>query len=277
MKVCSKCGVQKPLEGFHKKKRNKDGYKYHCKVCTREERKREYLKKKIKPKKAIEKKECSKCMQIKSVNYFHKNCGSKDGFNACCKTCVSALTKTLDHKKSYQRRKAWFSEYYKKNKVKINQKQKRYNAMSTTKKKANEREKKKYTYNISYRMRKNLRRRLNRALHGKRKCASTTKLLGCDIMYFKMWIESQFTKDMNWNNYGINGWHLDHMNALDNFDLNELQNQYKCSHYTNIQPLWGKENISKGSKIIYDMRWNGQQWEINRSGIYEPRDKSINK
>ena len=63
----------------------------------------------------------------------------------------------------------------------------------------------------------------------------------------------------------------------DNFDLNELQNQYKCSHYTNIQPLWGKENISKGSKIIYDMRWNGQQWEINRSGIYEPRDKSINK
>ena len=69
--------------------------------------------------------------------------------------------------------------------------------------------------------------------------------------------------------------HIDHMMPLASFDLTKPEEQRKACHYTNLQPMLPSENLSKGSKIIYDMRWNGQQWEINRSGIYEPRDKNL--
>ena len=69
--------------------------------------------------------------------------------------------------------------------------------------------------------------------------------------------------------------HIDHMMPLASFDLTKPEEQRKACHYTNLQPMLPSENISKGSKIIYDMRWNGQQWEINRSGIWELRDKNL--
>ena len=34
-----------------------------------------------------------------------------------------------------------------------------------------------------------------------------------------------------------------------NFDLTDLEVQKKAFHYTNLQPMWGDENISKGSKL----------------------------
>lgn len=37
MKSCSKCKEIKPLEDFHKNKKNEDGLHYHCKVCRKEE------------------------------------------------------------------------------------------------------------------------------------------------------------------------------------------------------------------------------------------------
>ncbi|SMY03738.1 HNH endonuclease [Brevibacterium sp. 239c] len=35
MKVCRKCGVEKPLNEFWKKKQGKDGYNPRCRVCAR--------------------------------------------------------------------------------------------------------------------------------------------------------------------------------------------------------------------------------------------------
>lgn len=35
-KVCTKCGVMKPLDGFHRKKGRVDGRSPHCKECVRE-------------------------------------------------------------------------------------------------------------------------------------------------------------------------------------------------------------------------------------------------
>jgi lipopolysaccharide export system protein LptA len=36
--------------------------------------------------------------------------------------------------------------------------------------------------------------------------------------------------------------------------MNNPQQQKACFHYTNLRPLWAKENLSKGSKIIVDTR-----------------------
>ena len=69
--------------------------------------------------------------------------------------------------------------------------------------------------------------------------------------------------------------HIDHMMPLASFDLTKPEEQRKACHYTNLQPMLPSENMSKGSQIVHDMRWNGKQWEINRSGTYLPRDKEL--
>ena len=35
MKTCSKCGVEKPLDGFYRDRRAKDGHRPDCKECNR--------------------------------------------------------------------------------------------------------------------------------------------------------------------------------------------------------------------------------------------------
>ena len=54
---------------------------------------------------------------------------------------------------------------------------------------------------------------------------------------------------MTWNNHGIYTWHIDHIKPCDSFDLSNEEDQKKCFHYTNMQPLWALENLSKSNKI----------------------------
>lgn len=90
--------------------------------------------------------------------------------------------------------------------------------------------------------------RIRNALKGKTKSESTLKLLGCPIYEFRKHLESQFTKGMNWSNYGYYGWHIDHIRPCARFDLSKPEEQQKCFHYTNLQPLWKEDNQSKGKK-----------------------------
>jgi hypothetical protein len=61
-------------------------------------------------------------------------------------------------------------------------------------------------------------------------------------------LEKQFTKGMNWKNYGK--WHIDHIKPCASFDLSLEHEQKLCFHFTNLQPLWAKDNIRKSDKII---------------------------
>jgi len=60
-------------------------------------------------------------------------------------------------------------------------------------------------------------------------------------------LESQFKEGMTWDNYGrgTNNWSIDHIIPCSNFDLTKIEEQQKCFHYTNLQPLWTTENSSK--------------------------------
>jgi hypothetical protein len=73
-------------------------------------------------------------------------------------------------------------------------------------------------------------------------------LVGCSVSFFKKYIESKWESGMSWKNHSLRGWHLDHIKPCASFDLNKKNNVKKCFHYTNYQPLWAKDNLSKGKK-----------------------------
>ena len=51
-----------------------------------------------------------------------------------------------------------------------------------------------------------------------------------------------------WDNYGFNGWHIDHIIPLSS--AKNIEEINKLCHYSNLQPLWAQENLSKGCKMV---------------------------
>jgi len=106
-----------------------------------------------------------------------------------------------------------------------------------------------YRNNIDFKISMNIRRRICHVLKDNYKSKRTMELIGCSIEELKQHLESKFTFGMNWKNYGF-GWHVDHIRPCDSFDLSKEEEQEKCFHYTNLQPLWAAENFKKNNKFL---------------------------
>jgi len=104
--------------------------------------------------------------------------------------------------------------------------------------------------NIQYKLSKALRSRLYHALQGNQKTGSAVRDLGCSIDELKMHLESKFQSGMSWDNWSFDGWHIDHIKPLASFDLSDRAQLLLACHYTNLQPLWAIDNLSKGDSII---------------------------
>ena len=101
----------------------------------------------------------------------------------------------------------------------------------------------------NFRMKHYLGTRIRKVLTGIiKKSKLTQELVGCTIEQLWVHLEKSFKKGMTKENYGL--WHVDHIVPCASFDLTDLNQQAKCFHYTNLQPLWAYENLSKGAKII---------------------------
>ena len=78
-------------------------------------------------------------------------------------------------------------------------------------------------------------------------------LVGYTIQELKEHLEKLFVDGMSWENYGWknNGWHVDHVQAKAHFNYKTPKDfDFKrCWSLENLQPLWGKDNLSKGKKI----------------------------
>jgi len=81
-----------------------------------------------------------------------------------------------------------------------------------------------------------------------RKTNSTFKMVGCTPKFLKKYLEKKFKPGMTWQNHTRTGWHIDHKIPLSSAKTPEAVE--KLMHYTNLQPLWAKENIRKSNKII---------------------------
>jgi hypothetical protein len=93
----------------------------------------------------------------------------------------------------------------------------------------------------------NLRSRLNKAIKGNYKLGSAVKDLGCSINELREYLEVQFQPGMTWNNWSRDGWHIDHIKPLSSFNLTNREELLKAVHYSNLQPLWAKDNLVKSN------------------------------
>lgn len=109
----------------------------------------------------------------------------------------------------------------------------------------NKKRKEKYHNNPSFKIAANLRKRLSFLLRYRlnKKSEQTLDLLGCKFEDFLLHLSNKFKEGMSFDNYGK--WHIDHIIPCYNFDLSLREEREKCFHYTNLQPLWAQENLSK--------------------------------
>lgn len=84
-------------------------------------------------------------------------------------------------------------------------------------------------------------------LSGVPKTERSLALVGCSIDELRQHLESKFMPDMTWKNRGIHGWHIDHIKPCSSFDLTDPAQLRQCFHYTNLQPLWSRDNLKKSS------------------------------
>lgn len=101
---------------------------------------------------------------------------------------------------------------------------------------------------LVFRFVENARKRISNALKGVgAKSARTMDLLGCTGAEAVIHLEKQFRDGMSWANR--KEWHVDHIRPLTSFDLTKPEQQRIAFHYSNLQPLWAKENRSKAARV----------------------------
>ena len=86
-------------------------------------------------------------------------------------------------------------------------------------------------------------------LGGYTKKSRTSQLLGCEWAALKEHIENQFVDGMTWESRHL--WHIDHIIPM--ASAKTVEELEALCHYTNLQPLWAKDNMSKGAKLPLDI------------------------
>lgn len=183
---------------------------------------------------------CSKCKVEKALSGFHKDANGYLGHKSSCKDCKKSYNQ-VRYSENSEKYTSYTRDYYKHNREVIIEKKIEYNKTYIKERKKNP----------IIRFRYNLRSRTSLAFRsmGFTKNSKTTEMLGSEWLSVKIHIENQFTKDMNWDNYGE--WHIDHIIPLAYAKTKE--EIIKLCHYTNLQPLWAVDNMKKGSKIIKEI------------------------
>jgi len=218
---------------------------------------------------------CGRCKIEKEVCYFGKNKNTISGYRSSCNECRKKESKEYREKNS-KKRKETIEKYNKKNRDIINKKSKERYLLNPEKnkliklksyhknKEKNKEKLKLYRiknrekrteyqrnkikndelYKLSSTMRSRMRNLLNKKSWSKTN--KTFDLIGCTTEFLKEHLEKQFKNNMSWDNYGT--WHVDHIIPLSSAKNTEELN--KLCHYSNLQPLWAQENMSKGSKLV---------------------------
>lgn len=205
-------------------------------------------------------KRCTKCQKIKPIkNFFIRKRGVYDSW---CKECAYKSTqkwiknnpekarkvRLLWRKNNPEKIKSWAmlnkeriykkkALWYKNNpeKVKVMRQKSRIKVRNTLKGRLK--------HNMSVAIWQSLK-------NNKGKCTWET-LVGYTTIQLKRHLEKLFKLGMSWNNYGKNGWEVDHVVPISafNFEKPEDDDFKRCWALKNLRPLLVYENRSKSNKI----------------------------
>jgi len=241
-KCCTKCGVEKIIiDNFYRNSTAKSGYNAVCKVCfkqrSKQRSKKIYQNEIIIDKIFVEKKICNNCNIEKNTSFFSKKKENKDGYRNDCKSC----------RKIYE--DSWKQENPSNVKVNAKKYREKVEVKETIKKYRREYMQNKTNTNLLFKLKSRVSCRIREACrkNGFTKRSRTSEYIGCDWETFKNHIENYFQEGMSWDNYGVNGWHLDHHIPI-SFAKTE-EDIFRLNHYTNLKPLWWEDNLKKSDKI----------------------------
>jgi len=210
------------------------------------------IKKEHKIENNIEMKHCPTCDSWKELKEYNKQSSSWDNLARMCRKCYC----------DYKNNKRKNDENYKQSDILYKQKynesgrsrevsQLRYAAKKEEIiKKCVAYNKKRYNTDPYFKTVFCLRTRISKLLKLKNadKFNKFYNYLGCTKEEFIEYFQQKFKEGMTWENHGE--WHIDHIKPCASFNLLDEEEQKKCFHYTNLQPLWASENLSKGCKFI---------------------------
>ena len=234
IKTCSKCKIEKDINDFPIRDKVKNTYRNDCKNC------RKVYKENNKEK-------------FKAVSEKWRS-NNKDKIRVQNKSRMDSWLQTnkdrnIENKRIYRlENKEKISEYkknwYLKNKEDISLQRRVYRIENRAKLHVIGKEKwQKINSNKLLKLTDRIRKLIYISIKRQRikKNSRTHDILGCSYEYFKIHIEEKFDKDMTWDNYGE--WHFDHITPI-SWATSE-EEVYLYNHYTNFQPLWEFDNISK--------------------------------
>lgn len=195
---------------------------------------------------------CSKCEISKPNKEFNKDKNRKDGLRCQCKECDKKYRKNnrdaiIQYNREYRRINK--KEIENRRKIRLLKKS-NYEKYKVKQKRAQDKRRSIIKNKISDNISLMVRQSLKRVSASKNGCHWET-LVGYTIEKLKKHLESQFTEGMGWKNYGLYGWHIDHKKPISSFHFDSLKDREfkKCWALENLQPLWAKENLSKGAKL----------------------------
>lgn len=230
MKKCSSCKLYKDFDHFSKRIDSKDGYKGICKKCRNEKSKsqsKKYYKKNrdslLNKSKERKSKNADPNSKIRTIRRMTESCDDHHSVCTKCMTIKQSNNFTKDNS-----RKNGISAHC--------------NDCKNTHRKIRK------TNDPLFKLSTNIRSMLSTYIksNGIKKIKTSEEILGCNFNQLKIYLESKFLDGMNWVNYGE--WHIDHIIPI-SYAKSELE-IYELNHYSNLQPLWSKDNLSKGNRFI---------------------------
>jgi hypothetical protein len=271
------------------------GFQTYCRDCRRK-KKYEKLGYEIPPPRFVEpiakdpnNKVCYKCKIEKSKNSFHAEKANKDGLNRWCKACsTDYATKNREHinKRAVERlrsnpilrqavnkrtRENTFNNPILRERRKINCR--KWRTENPDKKRKYDRAYNKYKSETdpAFKLKRNLRGTFAKFVGGKCKTSRLARYLSIPYEEFRVFIENQFNGRWTWDDYGIEGFHIDHIVPFAIFDILNEEEMFLCWNYRNFQPLDGFENsgIKRESLPIARTHLLKQIEKIGNNDYYE--------
>ena len=200
----------------------------------------------------IEMKHCPTCDKWKQLSEYNKQSSSWDKLARMCRICYCEYKNNKRKtNENYREKDILYNDKYKKSGRRREVSKIRYeNKKEELNKKQVEYNKKRYNSDPYFRAVLCMRTRISKLLRLKNadKNNKFYNYLGCSKEEFIEYFQAKFKEGMTWENHGE--WHIDHIKPCASFNLLDEEEQKKCFHYTNLQPLWASENLSKGCKYI---------------------------